>query len=1036
MRYVLGLDLGTSSAGWAVLALGADGEPSQIVDAGVRIFEAPVEPKTQAPKNLARRTARQHRRQLARRKQRRLKLTKILQDTALLPSDEEHLRSLLLDDNLNNPYELRRLGLSEKLSDHQFGRVLFHLNQRRGFKSNRKTSFGPLIYANTELASIIALEEDEEIEKVLQKSQKLTRDADDDGVVKAGISLLKSAISKSSSRTLGEYLCKVKNGQVSRPAHHENDVSEKVRGLFAERSMYEHEFESLWKFQSSCNERLTDELKARIYDAIFWQRPLARQKFLVGDCVFEYHRKRAAKATLQFQHFRVLQTVNDLEIKNTDTRDYRAPSEAQRKELLRLLMSNEKLSWSKVKKALQIHRNETINFEDGGKEELLGDSTSSRLSKILGVKWTSLSSPEREALVTDVLTIERKDWLLKRLMSHWKFSAAEAYKLAILALEPGYCSLSIKALNKLIPLMQDGLNYRAACDSLGYAAVNQRPSNTGEILPKPPNLRNPVVQKALHQVKRLVTAIVLKYGIPEIVRVELARDMKLSKKQKTELESRNRASKRERDIAREFLRSNGLQEPTSDDLLRYRLWKEAGMMCPYSGKPISMGMLFSADGEVDIDHIVPYSRCLDDSFLNKTICLASENRNRKKNLTPFEAYSKEPDSFENLLSRVTHMVDMPPQKRRKFEMKTEEINFDELVSRQLNDTRYISREVCNYLLSLRCKVQISKGAATAALRDKWGLNTILSADGSGVKNRRDHRHHAVDAIVVALTSPSLFKRLSILSAQSSLGLYSRRFLLDEPWKDFFKSAESLILGMLVSHEARRKILGKFHEDTALGPTEMEGQFVLRRPINKLKEKDLADVRDPVVKAILEERLKQSNGSLEKAFSSPIPHKNGHTIIKKVRLNIRLNPEVLLPIGRPGQKFFKFHTLGNNHHVEVLLNKQTNKFEFEIVSTAESAKRARIEKKPIFRNDWGEDKTLVMDLCANDLVELDTEDGQRCLYRVKGFAKEADRRRISLQKHNVSSSEEFERVTANKFQTRNPCKVEIDYLGRISRVKSR
>ncbi len=1033
MKYILGLDLGTHSAGWAILELDSAGKAAAVKDAGVRIFEAPVEPKTQAPKNLARRTARQHRRQLARRKQRRVKLTRVLQEAKLLPVNQVELETLLLDDNECNPYMLRAKGLDSELGGYEFGRVLFHINQRRGFKSNRKTSFSEVLKKVPAIAELIEQEESAESTKILQKQNKLsaaTTGDDDDGVVKAGISLLRATIETSNARTLGEYLYLVKEGRASRPNRMSIEVPKKVRGLYTERAMYEDEFEQLWAKQSQYNQSLDAQLKVLVFDAIFSQRPLKTQKYLVGDCVFEYHRKRAAKATLEFQRFRFLQTVNDLEIKNTDTRLYRKPTEQQRLNLLALLEKSEKVTWGRVRKALQIHSDETINFEEGGKEELLGDSTSSRIGKAISAQWEALSVEKRNELVADLLTIPQKDWLLVRLLDHWKFSPVEAYKLAILTLEPGYGAVSMKALRKLIPLMGGGLNYKTACDKLSYIEGANRKSTAGEVLPFPPNVRNPVVQKALYQVRRLLHAIVRKYGVPEIVTVELARDMKLSKKQKEESEARNRKNKRERDIARAALQSNGLPEPSHDDLLKYRLWKEAGCMCPYTGQLISMGMLLGKEGEVDIEHIIPYGRCLDDSYMNKTICLASENRAGKREKTPYEAYSINKERYEDLLSRVSHMSEMPFGKKRRFELRPEDISLDEFVTRQLNDTRYICREVSNYLLGLGCRVQVSKGEATSALRHKWALNEILSPDGSGEKNRADHRHHAIDAIVVALTTPTLFRQLSNLSAQTGFGIKNRRFLLEEPWRNFHKSVEDLVEAIVVSHEAHRKITGKLHEDSAYGPTEKEGQFVRRRSIEDLTAKDLPDVRDGAVKAILTQQLERFNGSAEKAFSMPVSHNNPSILIKKVRLNVRLNPEIVFPISRGGGTPFKYHNLGNNHHVEVIQDNASKKFEFEIVSAAEAARRVRREGSPVVKTDFGPAKKFVMSLCANDTVELSGKDGVRRVFRVKSFAKERDRRRIVLQLHNSASPTDFERLPPNGFQERKPRKLEVDMLGRI------
>ena len=136
----LGLDLGTNSIGWALLEYDDNQQPQKLIACGSRIFQEAVEAKTGTPKNHARRSARAARKLVARRKQRRDKLLNLLLRNNLLPKDAAERNGLLLDNQDNNPYLLRKRGLDEKLEPHQFGRALYHLPQRRGFQSNRKAA--------------------------------------------------------------------------------------------------------------------------------------------------------------------------------------------------------------------------------------------------------------------------------------------------------------------------------------------------------------------------------------------------------------------------------------------------------------------------------------------------------------------------------------------------------------------------------------------------------------------------------------------------------------------------------------------------------------------------------------------------------------------------------------------------------------------------------------------------------------------------------------------------------------------------------
>ena len=235
------------------------------------------------------------------------------------------------------------------------------------------------------------------------------------------------------------------------------------------------------------------------------------------------------------------------------------------------------------------------------------------------------------------------------------------------------------------------------------------------------------MQKALHETRKVVNAIVRQYGKPDIIRVEMARDMKLSKRQKEELQREQNKHKKANEIAEKILREEfGIQHPTRADLQKYRLWEECKEVCPYTGTVISREMLFSP--EVDVEHILPYSRSLDDSYMNKTLCMAAYNRQVKLNNTPYEIGKGDPLEYARILQRIKPL---PFPKHRRFEQK--EIDTEAFVARQLNDTRYICVEVRGYLQQLGVPVEISKGEATATLRHRWRLNTMLSPDGSNEK---------------------------------------------------------------------------------------------------------------------------------------------------------------------------------------------------------------------------------------------------------------------------------------------------------------
>ena len=943
VRYTLGLDLGTNSIGWALIGHREDDQPNSLIDCGVRIFQEAVEAKTRTPKNHARRAARQMRKQLARKRMRRDLLRKILADAGWLDEAFREYAGEAAFNALGDPYQLRKKSLDEKLTLAELSRVLMHLNKRRGFQSNRK-------------------------------AQK-----DEDGKVRTAITELTKRIECNNCRTLGEYFA-----SVNAP-----------RGQYTDRSMYKNEFELIWERQKTFHpEALIAERRAQIHNAIFFQRPLKVQKFLVGKCPFETDRKRAPRALQETQRARYLQDINHLEVKDPKKRSYRKLRDDERAKLVALLEKQKSLSWGAAKKKLGLHENELFNLEEGKKTELVGNRTGYALRSVLGGAWDAMPDENQRALITDMLTIDSETGFLRRMQEQWNFDEKTAQTLLETELEPGYGRISEKALRKILPGLQKGLRYDQACVEAEYD--HAKPQSEGKKyakLPSPPNLRNPVVLKALHETRRVVNAIVREYGLPKLIRIELAREMKLTQKQKESAQKQNKANERLNKEAEDFLKARGNQHATYKDKIKFRLWKECGNICPYTNQFISQEMLFGP--EVDVEHILPYSRSLDDSYMNKTLCIAAFNRQRKQNRTPFEIFESNEKELLEVLARVK---DLPWSKRRKFEQK--EINTDDFVSRQLNDTRYISLEVKDFVAKLGIPVDVSKGAATSELRWQWGLDAILNPDGVLEKNRADHRHHAVDAIVIALTNRSVFMKIS--------HRFEQVFSMNPPWERFRDSVKARLDTVIISHAATHKISGALHEDTAYGSGFLwskdkkgnpvkEQIYVYRKPLDeKFTDKQAKDIRDGKIKELVLARLAAHGNDAKKAFgdlaNNPLYHVDDETPITSVRIVTRMNPATVHAMKDRDGRDFKHLKYGNNHHVEIIEHIETRKRKGVFVTAMEAARRARILKVPVVQKigPWrvGDEDLVVgwqfvMSLSINDLARIPDAGSQR-LFRVQLF----------------------------------------------------
>lgn len=1047
----LGLDVGTNSLGWGLVSNDADGDATSLVDAGVRIFQEAVDAKTREPKNKARQRARAARRILARRKQRKSKLRNFLIRHGLLPQElsghpqPEVLLNALdkLDGTANgNPYLLRKRGLDEPLTLPQLGRVLMHLCARRGFQSNRKSLFAGVV------ASEVADLNDAAERMEEETGTSTAKDEEDLGVIKREIAGLRADIEAQNCRTLGEYLARL----------WEHDPLQRLRKRHTDRQMFRDEFDSLWSAQSVHHSTvLTDELKIEISNIIFFQRPLKSQKGKVGICTLEPQRKRAIKARLDVQEYLIRQDLVHLELLNVETRRYERLTPEQQQTLFDVLQKQKSLTWAQAKKAIGVIATQTAKFNTevpGGKRQLIGNRVVCDLRAALPDRWNAYTTNQQFALVEDLTTMSDKTALYKRLMGHWALPRDQAYTLATLELPLGYISLSVKAVNKLLTHLRRGLIYSEARVAAGYG-FETRQQKALALLPPPPDVRNPVVMKALHEVRKVVNAVIRAYGKPQVVRVEMARDIAMSPDKLARAEKQNKDNEKQNREAEDKYRDvfpSG--QARRDDKIKYRLWKECGGVCPYTGKAISMTSLFTS-GQWDIEHILPESRTLDDSYMNKTLCDAEFNRLRKKGQTPWEIFGQgqQANAWKDVLQRIKSL---PLGKQRKFTQK-ELGPIEDFISRQLNDTRHIAVAVKNYLGRLGVDVQFTRGSMTADLRHWWGLNRLLSEGDQ--KNRSDHRHHALDAIAIALTTRQIYRRLheNAVRRETTRGAERVRHDIPLPWAELRSDAETCVARMIVSHAPSRKLSGALHEDTAYGLIRKDGEplYVVRKTLDgAFDAKQAEKIVDEAVRGRVLNRLAANGGDAKKAFSNLdsdplyLSKENG-VVIRKVRIAAtKVGPESAFALKDRRGVNYKHLKYGNNSHVEIVEHVVSGKREGRYVTTKDAAHRARVLKQPVVQRDHGPEWRFVMSLAVNDLLQLDAEYG-RDIYRVQVVA--ATNETVWLRHQFASRSDATEPAlvltpngqqvvkprlikNANSLTRINASKVYVDPIGRIATAR--
>lgn len=1025
--YVLGIDLGASSIGWALVREKAILGASDNIIAGVRIFQPGTasEKNVESSKTADRRNARGMRRQHKRRTMRRNTLRFMLMKFNLWPQDALEQKQLIAgnvgEDGKCDPlqtYKLRAKALDEPLSPYEFGRALLHLSQRRGFKSNRKTDGGK-----------------------------------DTGTVKDGIKVVSNVLQGTGARTLGELYAKYigvtvgekeketrtkdADGQFQKTTTMIPVCVERRRTNYTARDMVREEFEKIWEAQAQYNPTLLTTLaKKKIEDAIFFQRPFDKgSEDKIGPCTYLPGEERARLGHRLVQRYRIWQELANLRF-NAHTGEGEQPLDAiTRKVLFELLDKKEEIKFAKIKKELKLDESGTFNLESKGKRGFIkGNESEYKLIKAFGSAWVKLTEDERNARCEAVLNLP-DDELDAKARNEWRLSGETLEKVSALKLTDRPGNVSLAAIKRLLPHLELGATLHDALEKEQLGMRHIDTSTGADQLPMPDaenmdgqQVTNPVVRKSLYQVRKLVNAIIRKYGKPKSICVEMARDTRGSIQERNERNTENFQHRERNEKHKVTMKdTHGLVDPSGRDVIKMRLWDECSRMCPYCGIPLTDKMVFQT-GEAQIEHIVPFSFSLDDSFGNKTLSCAKCNL-EKSAQTPYQTWGSDETRWGEIMERVRRFKsEFCGKKIRLFERK--EIDPNKAPERLLNDTRYICKQVRAYLQKLYPGtgperdqfVRVCTGSLTAALRHQWGMNNILAEDNK--KERGDHRHHAIDAIVIALTNYKQIKCLSDWSAEDRRNRYAgqdKKPILGPPLpyitlsgdpekaRDSFRAeAKAVIDQILISHRPTRRARGQMHEETnygALSP-DKPNMYVVRKPLLNITASEATAIIDKRIKALVLDRIrsfgidptaksvKMKNKDIfaEPLYMSTDGKPNGKAQ-KIVKVRIEVPGNGLVPFKNDDGEVYRYVMPGNNHHIEVFEftdAKGKLKREARTVTMFEVRRRI-VNREPIVcrTHPTRPEAKLYTWFCKNDMLYVKDKDGKEQLCRVQKMSGTAE-----------------------------------------------
>ena len=1008
LPYAIGLDVGISSVGWATVALDKDDRPFGIIKMGSRIFEVAEQPKTGASLAAPRREARSARRRLRRHRHRNERIRNLLINSGVITAEKlEHL----FEGKLEDIYALRVHALDERVSNEQFARILIHIAQRRGFRSNRKGA---------------ASKEDGELLSAVNANREL--------------------MAQNGYRTVAEMFLKDE-----RYAEHRRNKGGTYISTVS-RDMIEEEVHQIFSAQRKYgNALMNEELETAYLEILLSQRsfdegpgagsPYAGSQIdrMVGKCTFEPTEKRAAKATYSFEYFSLLAAINHIRL--VTARDSVGLSAEQREKLIALAHKSADLTFAKIRSALEIDDEQTFNMVSYAKADRAEAEKKKKFSYMRAYHQMRLAFDRASHGHFESITREQRNAIAETL-SRYKTPAMirpalEAAGLSQADIEIAetlsfskFGHLSTKACEKIIPYMETGMDYDDACTAAGYDFKAHTGDSLTQLLPAldedaKNTITSPVVLRAVSQTIKVVNAIIRERGYsPTFINLELARELskdfqerRTIKKEQDENQARNeQLMQRIRD---EYKKSS----PTGMDLVKLKLFEEQGGICAYSLKQMSLEHLFDI-GYAEVDHIIPYSISFDDSYKNKVLVLSRENQNKGNRLPLQYLTGKRREDF------IVWVNSCVRDYRKRQRLLKEQITEEEqagFIERNLQDTKTASRFLLNYIndhlafspFSTRRKKHVTavNGIVTSYLRKRWGIAKVR-ANGD--------LHHAVDALVLACTTDGLIQDVSRYARyrecrymahdpNENTSGYDPADVLDvfpEPWPQFRLELEARLSPdplsavrahnfpicaeeginfrpLFVSRMPRRKVTGAAHLETIKsGKLLSQGQLVVKKPLTVLKLNSAGEITDGkgseyynpdsdrLLYEALKRRLEQHGGDGKKAFAEPFrkPKSDGTPgpIVNKVKLCEPSNLNVLVHGGKGVAdndtmvRIDVFHVEGDGYYFIPIYVADTLK--------PELPSKACVAHKPY--DAWKEmrDEDFIFSVYRNDLIRVTHKKG--------------------------------------------------------------
>ncbi len=829
MKKVLGLDLGVGSIGWCLVEKDDKNIPLRIIRMGSRIVPITKEEENgytrgnAISKNADRTTKRTARKCYDRYQLRRKALVNLLKRCGMMPD-----KGLILEQSPLDLWQKRADAASKEISLEELGRVLLHINQKRGYKHSRLSNSDS--------------KETAYVQEVNSRYDEL----------------------KAEGLTVGQHFAaKLKeNEQIS--ADGKKYYNYRIKEQVYPRHAYEEEAKRILEVQSQFHtDVLTTNVCKEIFDTIFYQRDLKSCKNLVSFCEFESYTikkngknitigpKVAPRTSPLAQLSSILETANNITIRNRRNDElYISPE--QRQAIANFLDNNEVMKLTDLYKILNIGRKDGWWAGKAIGKGLKGNTTKCQirnaLSKLSQEQIDKLTSFD---LIFDEYVDEETGEVRKRINNshaerqplyrlwHLVYSIKDNDELSGalrgLGIEDeecihnlcnldfrtaGYANKSAKAIGRILPYLMEGMMYSEACKRAGFDH-SRRVNPERELLTSLPQiqkneLRQPIVEKILNQLVNVVNALLEKEGTIDEIRVELARELKQSKDERNETYRRNNQNEKKNKEYAERIKKYELT-PTRNRIMKMKMLEESEYKCMYCGQPVKEKE-FLQGADVEREHIIPRALLFDNSFTNQVCsCRSCNSQKGMRTAYDFIADDKGQEGLEAYIERINDLFNKKKISRSKLNRllvshkayvsrkaqgkETEEDVqlWENFIDRQLRQSQYIAKKSVEILQQVCKNVYTTSGSVTDFVRHQWGYDEILhdlnferfkkanlttmvkqlhsgkEVEVERIKDwtkRLDNRHHAVDALAIACTTQGMIQRLNTLNA-------SRDAMLDE-----------------------------------------------------------------------------------------------------------------------------------------------------------------------------------------------------------------------------------------------------------------